>query len=203
MRTIDGTGPVGLSELEVRAVYTQALMQGRQDLPELAARLVADLGEGISDEAPDAVAPIYGELPVFVDATGRRRSLACKAGLLLGPLLIGYAIVLGISLGSTADVPMITWVTPSEQKPAPSQVKRKVVKKPGSSMSARLKKSAAKRSVKISPTPASKIRRSASPHAVPTVTVTPSAVPSPSPSPAPNATPTHAPLGESKMRNST
>jgi hypothetical protein len=198
MRTVDVTGPVELSELEIRAVYTQAVMQGRKDLPELAARLVAGLDESISDP-PGSVAPVHAEQPVFVDATGRRRSLARKAGLLLGPLLFGYAVVLGVSMGATADVPMITWVAPAEHKPVPRQVKRKVVKKRGPSISARLKKSAPKRSVKASPTPASKIRRSASPHAVPAVTATPSAVPSPSPAP----TPTHAPLGESKNRDNT
>ncbi|WP_460366965.1 hypothetical protein, partial [Actinocorallia lasiicapitis] len=50
--------------------------------------------------------------PVFVDGTGRRRKLMRRAGLGFGALLGGYALVLGIGLGTGADVPMDDWIAP-------------------------------------------------------------------------------------------
>jgi hypothetical protein len=48
--------------------------------------------------------------------------MARTAGLLLGALLIGYAVMLGISLGTGAGVPMTTWVAPDKHKPATTGV---------------------------------------------------------------------------------
>jgi hypothetical protein len=144
--------------------------------------------------------PVHVEEPVFVDATGRRRSLARKAGLLLGALLLGYGVVLGISLGTGADVPMVTWVVPNDHKPLPGQAEHKVTKKPESPISAQLRKNADAPSVNVAPTTASKIAPSASPRTVPTAT------PSVTLTATPSATPTHgnkptAPPGKSKKNN--
>lgn len=146
--------------------------------------------------------PVHVEEPVFVDATGRRRSLARKAGVFLGALLLGYGVVLGISLGTGADVPMVTWVVPKEHKPLPGQAEHKITKKPESPISAQLRKNADAPSVNVAPTTTSKITPSASPRTVPTVTATPSATVTPTPS----ATATHgnkptAPPGKSKKNN--
>src|SRR4051794_18107447 len=65
---------------------------------------------------------VDSEKSVFVDASGRRRRMARTAGLLLGALLIGYAVMLGISLGTGASVPMTTWVAPDKHKPVRADV---------------------------------------------------------------------------------
>ncbi|MEO3782152.1 hypothetical protein ABGB12_02395 [Actinocorallia sp. B10E7] len=56
------------------------------------------------------------EQPVFVDGTGKRRKLFQVAGVILGVIIAGYAIALGVSLGTGAAVPLTTWVVPEKNK---------------------------------------------------------------------------------------
>ncbi|WP_344449499.1 hypothetical protein [Actinocorallia aurantiaca] len=54
------------------------------------------------------------EQPVFVDGTGKRRKLFQVAGVIAGVFIAGYAIALGVSLGTGASVPLTTWVVPEK-----------------------------------------------------------------------------------------
>lgn len=55
------------------------------------------------------------EQPVFVDRTGKRRKLFQVAGVISGVVIAGYAIALGVSLGTGAEVPLTTWVVPEKK----------------------------------------------------------------------------------------
>src|SRR3954471_17243814 len=84
------------------------------------------------DEDEPYTHPVHVEQPVFVDASGRRRSRARKAGMFLAALLLGYGVMLGISLGTGADVPLVTWVAPNDPKPLPDRAEQKVAQEPES-----------------------------------------------------------------------
>jgi hypothetical protein len=151
------------------------------------------------DEDEPYTHPVHVEQPVFVDASGRRRSRARKAGLFLATLLLGYGAMLGISLGTGADVPMVTWVVPNDHKPLPDQAQQKVAQEPESPVSSRPRKSADKPAANVAPVPVPKITTSASPRTVAQVTATAA----PSATLTPSATPTHgnkptAPPGKTK-----
>lgn len=152
---------------------------------------------------------VDSQKPVFVDASGRRRSVVRKAGLLLGALLIGYAIMLGISLGTGANVPMTTWVAPDKDKPVKTDAEAKTGEKRKSPV---VRNSAPSAVVPAAPTrvtapspsaPASasaSAKPSATKSATPAVTVTPAATPAAT---VPSATPTRgkkptAPPGKNK-----
>src|SRR4051812_16254611 len=109
------------------------------------------------DDGEPYTLPVHVEQPVFVDATGRRRSRARKAGLFLGALLLGYGVMLGVSLGTGADAPIVTWVVPNDHKPLPEQAQLKA-KEPESPVSGGLRKSAAPPAVNVAPTPTRKIK---------------------------------------------
>ncbi|WP_157963782.1 hypothetical protein [Actinocorallia populi] len=55
------------------------------------------------------------EQPVFVDGTGKRRKLFQVAGVISGVVIAGYAIALGVSLGTGTEVPLTTWVVPEKK----------------------------------------------------------------------------------------
>jgi len=57
---------------------------------------------------------VTDEQPVFVDGTGKRRKLFQVAGVISGVIIAGYAIALGVSLGTGASVPLTTWVVPEK-----------------------------------------------------------------------------------------
>ncbi len=58
-----------------------------------------------------------------MDGTGKRRRLFRIAGVFSGVVIAGYAVALGVSLGTGADVPLTTWVVP-EKDEAPDDEKR-------------------------------------------------------------------------------
>ncbi|MBC6457809.1 hypothetical protein [Actinomadura sp. HBU206391] len=47
--------------------------------------------------------------PVFVDATGRRRRLTRRVGVISAGLLAGYLALVGVGLFAGADLPMTPW----------------------------------------------------------------------------------------------
>ncbi|MGK5556595.1 hypothetical protein ACSNOI_33790, partial [Actinomadura kijaniata] len=47
--------------------------------------------------------------PVFVDASGRRRRLARRAGAVCGGLLALFLVAMGVSVATGADVPFTPW----------------------------------------------------------------------------------------------
>jgi hypothetical protein len=145
---------------------------------------------------------VDSQQPVFVDASGRRRSMARKAGLLLGALLIGYAIMLGISLGTGANVPMTTWVAPDKHKPVKTDAEANKEEKRKSPV---LRNSAPSVVVPVAPTritapsPSASGSASAKPSATksvaPVATVTPAVTPA-AEAPVPAGTPTTTPRGK-------
>jgi hypothetical protein len=127
------------------------------------------------------------------------------AGLLLGALLVGYTIMLGISLSTGATVPMTTWVAPEKPKPAKTDAEAKTGEKRKSPV---VRASAPgvvvpggpiKTTAPSSSAPAS-AKPSATASATPVVKVTPLATATAT---VPSATPTHgkkptAPPGKNK-----
>lgn len=58
-----------------------------------------------------------------MDGTGKRRKLFRIAGVVSGVVIAGYAVALGVSLGTGADVPLTTWVVPEKKPPADEETK--------------------------------------------------------------------------------
>ncbi|WP_344239856.1 hypothetical protein [Actinocorallia libanotica] len=150
------------------------------------------------------------EQPVFVDGTGKRRKLFQVAGAILGVIITGYAIALGVSLGTGAEVPLTTWVVP--EKKARSGEKAKF--RPKTAVPSTVPQPSVPVYVPPVVSPSGTVTPTGSPTSTPTpkptktatsrpTVITKSPTPSPStptetPSPPPSATPTatHQPSGE-------
>jgi hypothetical protein len=105
---------------------------------------------------------VTDEQPVFVDGTGKRRKLFQVAGVIAGVIIAGYAIALGVSLGTGAEVPLTTWVVPEKKTQTDGQ-KAKVRPKTA-----------------VPPAvPQQSFPAYAPPSATPSVTVTPTGTPTP------------------------
>lgn len=104
------------------------------------------------------------EQPVFVDGTGKRRKLLQVAGVISGVVIAGYAIALGVSLGTGAEVPLTTWVVP-EKKTNADDEKAKVRPK----------------TAVTTPVPQPPVPVYPTPGGSPSVTVTPTETAAPSP----------------------
>lgn len=144
------------------------------------------------------------EQPVFVDGTGKRRKLFQVAGVISGVVIAGYAIALGVSLGTGASVPLTTWVVPeknthmAEEKARlrPKSVAPTAVPQP--SVPVYVPPMVAP-SVTVTPTETPRGKPTETPPATarptvitrspkPTKTATPTPTPPPSPSPTPTVT---------------